>query len=282
MRAFSRLLLMLGLACALVACISYYPAPSSTLSVKSLTPLPEELAETSGLYCESDNMLSLNDSGNAPVLFKVDFDGNIVQQLPLAITNKDWEAVTADDRHYFIADVGNNGGKREQVEVYKISRENINEIAILTLTYEGNSVSDNLPYAHDFDSEAMVKKDNELLLFSKSWRSGITYIYAIDEQKGSQHIAPIAEIRGLPGVVTGADFDTRRNVFVVTGYKSDPFGNFSAFMAQIAPNFSLQNIWPLENYKQVEGVCVDKLGRYWFSEEATKGRPASLSQATVN
>ncbi|BFT28845.1 hypothetical protein D210916BOD24_00210 [Alteromonas sp. D210916BOD_24] len=244
--------------------------------------LPDALAETSGLYCDSDHMLSLNDSGNAPVLFKIDFNGNIIQQLPLAITNKDWEAVTADNTHYFIADVGNNGGKREQVEVYKINRQDLNDITLLKLSYVGNTITGNTPYAHDFDSEAMVKKGSELLLFSKSWRTGITHIYTIDEQMAEQHISPIADIKGLPGVVTGADFDTTRNVFVITGYKSDPFGNFEAFIAQVAPDFSIINIWPLETYKQVEGVCVDKKGQYWFSEEATKGRPASLSQASVN
>ncbi len=276
-----RLVCMLLTTFTLVACNTVYSAASSHLSISSPKVLPSELSETSGLYCEAEFMLSLNDSGNAPVLFAIDFNGEIVKRLPLNVTNLDWEAITADEEHYFIADVGNNHGKREYVEIYKINRRDLTDVNVIRLTYAGNTVTGNSPYAHDFDSEAIVKKDNALLLFSKSWRTGVTQVYTIDEKKSEQVIKPAASIKGLPGVVTGADYDHGRGVFVITGYKSDPFGNFSAFLAQVSPDFSVKNLWPLEAYKQVEGVCVDDKGRYWFSEEAIKARPASLSNATV-
>jgi len=31
----------------------------------------------------------------------------------------------------------------------------------------------------------------------------------------------------------------------------------------------------------VEGICVDKQGDYWFSEEATDLRKASLTRASI-
>ena len=263
------------------ACANQYPASVASLNVMSVAQLPEELSETSGLFCEADGMFSLNDSGNAPVIYRVNYQGEIIERTRLPLTNRDWEAITADDTSFYIADVGNNKGNREKVEVHKVSRLNANDITTFTLKYAGNNASSNMPYAHDFDSEAMVKYGEELLLFSKSWRTGITHIYKINEGEIEQTITPFASIEGLPGVVTGVDFDRHQGKFVITGYKSDPFGNFATFIAQISQDYTLHDIWPLERYKQVEGVCVDNKGTYWFSEEATEGRNASLSSAHV-
>lgn len=263
------------------ACANQYPASVASLNVMSVAELPEELSETSGLFCEADGMFSLNDSGNAPVIYRVNYQGEIIERTRLPLTNRDWEAITADDMSFYIADVGNNKGNREKVEVHKVSRLNANDITTFTLKYAGNNASSNMPYAHDFDSEAMVKYGKELLLFSKSWRTGITHIYKINEGEIEQTINPFASIEGLPGVVTGVDFDRHQGKFVITGYKSDPFGNFATFIAQISQDYTLHDIWRLERYKQVEGVCVDNKGTYWFSEEATEGRNASLSSAHV-
>jgi len=263
------------------ACAVQYPTPNAQLQIKSIVELPKELSETSGLFCDVDGMYSLNDSGNAPVIYRINYQGEIIERTRLPLTNKDWEAITADASSFYIADVGNNKGKREQVEIHKVNRSNVNDITTITLKYEGNDASNNIPYAHDFDSEAMVKHGDDLLLFSKSWKTGITHVYKVNEGEIEQTISTFASIDGLPGVVTGVDFDQHQNKFVITGYKSDPFGNFSTFMAQISKDFTLLDVWPLEQYKQVEGICVDNNGMYWFSEEATEGRKASLSSAKV-
>ena len=261
------------------ACAVQYPTPNAQLQIKSIVNLPKELSETSGLFCDVDGMYSLNDSGNAPIIYRINYQGEIIERTRLPLTNKDWEAITADASSFYIADVGNNKGKREQVEIHKVNRSNVNDITTITLKYEGNDASNNIPYAHDFDSEAMVKHGDDLLLFSKSWKTGITHVYKVNEGEIEQTISTFASIDGLPGVVTGVDFDQHQNKFVITGYKSDPFGNFSTFMAQISKDFTLLDVWPLEQYKQVEGICVDNNGMYWFSEEATEGRKASLSSA---
>ena len=263
------------------ACAVQYPTPNAQLQIKSIVELPKELSETSGLFCDVDGMYSLNDSGNAPIIYRINYQGEIIERTRLLLTNKDWEAITADASSFYIADVGNNKGKREQVEIHKVNRSNVNDFTTITLKYEGNDASNNIPYAHDFDSEAMVKHGDDLLLFSKSWKTGITHVYKVNEGEIEQTISTFASIDGLPGVVMGVDFDQHQNKFVITGYKSDPFGNFSTFMAQISKDFTLLDVWPLEQYKQVEGICVDNNGMYWFSEEATEGRKASLSSAKV-
>lgn len=281
MDSLSKLALLTSALLLASACANQYPTSGTSFNVKSVVELPEELSETSGLFCEIDSMYSLNDSGNAPVIYRINYQGEITERTGLPLTNRDWEAITADDTSFYIADVGNNKGKREKVEVHKVNRRNTNQITTFTLKYAGNNASSNIPYAHDFDSEAMVKYGNELLLFSKSWRTGITHVYKVNEGETEQTISPFASIEGLPGVVTGVDFDRHQGKFLITGYKSDPFGNFATFIAQVSQDYTLLDIWPLEQYKQVEGVCVDNKGTYWFSEEATEGRKASLSSAQI-
>jgi hypothetical protein len=259
------------------------PIPSSSkgLHIEETITLPPMLSETSGLFCADDHVLSINDSGNAPAVFKVSYSGKLKQTITLPIINNDWEAVSADSDYFYVADIGNNKGQREQVAVYKVNQQNVKDIETLSIKYAANNVNSNIPYAHDYDAEAMVKKGNELLLFSKSWSSGITHVYRINEGENLQVLTPFAAISGLPGVVTGVDYDSGKQQYVVVGYKSDPFGNFAAFIAEVSQDFTLTSIWPLEGYKQVEGVCVDKGGNYWFTEEKTETRAASLSKASV-
>lgn len=266
----------------LSACSNLFHVAPKNVTISKVATLPQMLEETSGLYCAADNLISINDSGNEPTLFTLDYQGNITQQTPLAVSNNDWEAVTADENFIFVADVGNNKGKRDVVEIYKVQRDNTNDVSTLSLQYDGNKVTDNIPYAHDFDAEAMIKTKQGLLLFSKSWRSFVTKVYKVDEEKNHQTLTPFATIEGLPGVLTGADFDNTRNNYVFVGYRSDPFGNFAAFLATTSAQFEVINIWPLSDYKQVEGVCVDAQGDYWFSEEAIDSRPATLSKLVIN
>ncbi|MAF70448.1 MAG: hypothetical protein CL591_07565 [Alteromonas sp.] len=264
----------------LSGCATQYPPTTQALTLSPLHVLSQQLEETSGLYCTDDRLFTINDSGNEAKVFELNYDGLVTQTYPLPLRNIDWEAITGDDEFLYIADIGNNKGKRETLMVHKVSRRDYNHVDSFSIQYAGNEPSDNFPYAHDFDAEAMVLAEGKLLIFSKSWRTGIANVYEVGSET-LQILTPIAQIAGLPGVITGADFDEMRNLYVVVGYKSDPFGNFSTFLAQLDTSFTPIEVWPLDEYKQVEGICVDKQGDYWFSEEATDLRKASLTRATI-
>ena len=264
----------------LSGCATQYPPTTQALTLSPLHVLSQQLEETSGLYCTDDRLFTINDSGNEAKVFELNYDGLVTQTYPLPLRNIDWEAITGDDEFLYIADIGNNKGKRETLMVHKVSRRDYNHVDSFSIQYAGNEPSDNFPYAHDFDAEAMVLAEGKLLIFSKSWRTGIANVYEVGSET-QQILTPIAHIAGLPGVITGADFDEMRNLYVVVGYKSDPFGNFSTFLAQLDTSFTPVEVWPLDEYKQVEGICVDKQGDYWFSEEATDLRKASLTRASI-
>lgn len=261
-------------------CAAQYPMSTKSLSLAPMNVLSQQLEETSGLYCTDEGLFTINDSGNEATVFELDYDAGVKQAHTLALKNVDWEAITGDDNFLYIADIGNNKGKRESLAIHKVSRHHYDEISSVSVQYQDNTPSDNFPYAHDFDAEAMVMANGKLLVFSKSWRTGIANVYEVGSET-QQTLKPIAQVTGLPGVITGVDFDKARNLYVVVGYKSDPFGNFSTFLAQLDTSFTPIDVWPLDEYKQVEGVCVDKQGDYWFSEEATDLRKASLTRASI-
>ena len=140
----------------LSGCATQYPPTTQALTLSPLHVLSQQLEETSGLYCTDDRLFTINDSGNEAKVFELNYDGLVTQTYPLPLRNIDWEAITGDDEFLYIADIGNNKGKRETLMVHKVSRRDYNHVDSFSIQYAGNEPSDNFPYAHDFDAEAMV------------------------------------------------------------------------------------------------------------------------------
>ncbi|WP_240919972.1 hypothetical protein [Paraglaciecola sp. 20A4] len=235
--------------------------------------LPSELEESSALYCSSESSIySLNDSGNAPVVFRLDENGRIVSTLtPKNVKNKDWEALTADDTFFYIGDIGNNRGTRKKVFVYKFPRstEVLNRATKLTLTYEGNKTSENESLNHDFDAEALVAVDDHLVLFSKSWRTDQLKIYIVDKNVDRQILSAQTVIKGIPGVITGADYDKVKQRYILVGYPSKRMGFGDPFIVILDREFALIDQIPLSGFGQVEGVCAHRSGQIWFTQESS-------------
>ena len=96
-------------------------------SIEVELPLAETLYETSGLYCPSDkSFFTINDSGNAPLIYELDINGEIVEEHKIESRNIDWEAISGDDEYFYIGDIGNNNGKRKHVNIIQVSKENFN------------------------------------------------------------------------------------------------------------------------------------------------------------
>ncbi|MCU7553365.1 hypothetical protein OCL06_01995 [Alteromonas sp. ASW11-19] len=224
----------------------------------------------------SERAYSINDSGNAATVFTVDASARIVDTHTLAEGNYDWESITASPQHLYIGDIGNNKGTRKRLTIEKLNRESFDHEATLHIRYARNTPSHNVPYAHDYDAEAMVWHDNRLRIFSKSWATRKAHVYEVNTDLLQQELTAVATIEGLPGVITGADWDDGRQHYVVVGYASDPFGNFDTFLAEVSAQFNVLNVWSLPDYDQVEGVCAAADGSYWVTQEATENQPALL------
>ena len=62
--------------------------------------LSKKLDETSGLEVIDDKLITINDSGNDPIIFYLDQKGNIIDSRKLdCCKNNDWESLAADDEY---------------------------------------------------------------------------------------------------------------------------------------------------------------------------------------
>ena len=234
--------------------------------------LPAELAETSGLYCAEQNTLyTLNDSGNKPILYQLNVLGEIQQQFKVEGKNRDWESLTGDDKQLYVGDIGNNNGKRKFVEILvldkKLSEPKV--LRTLKITYLNNSIDKNEYLNHDFDAEAFVSVDEQLILFSKSWQSKDLHIYELSKTEVNQKVQPVTTVKGLPGVVTGVDYNKLTSEFIVVGYSLQGFGSFLPFIAKLDRQYNVLASYPLSGFNQVEGVCVSPNGEVWISQESS-------------
>ncbi|MEP0356887.1 MAG: hypothetical protein ABJH06_14195 [Paraglaciecola sp.] len=233
--------------------------------------LPAELKETSALFCsKNETAFTLNDSGNEPVIFEIDSKANIVDKRLLNVKNRDWEAITGDGTHLYIGDIGNNSGNRKTLNVQRILESGaIHKPSTTSFTYLDNPIDENKYLNHDYDAEALVNVNEFLYLFSKSWDTGTLFIYRLNKVNSKQSIKPIAEVNGLPGVITGGDYDFQNKRFVLVGYKVWGIGFFSPFIAILDEQLNLMKFFDLEGYGQVEGICVSPKSEVWFTQESS-------------
>lgn len=250
-----------------MACSTTTTATSSKMQVISEHGLIPELGETSGLYCDDGRQYTIADSGNSPTLFVMGSDGSVLEGIEINGKNRDWEAITADDDYFYIGDFGNNAGKRNNLAVYKIGRADTSEMQTLDIAYDGYDIKKNSLYAHDYDAEALVAKDNHLVLFSKSWLTNRLKVYLLDKSTEQQTLTPVAEIGDMPGVVTGADWDGYHRRYVVVGYNTNAFGITDPFIAMLSEDFELQSTYTLQGYGQVEGLCIMGQDEIWLTQE---------------
>jgi hypothetical protein len=235
--------------------------------------LPDELKETSGLYCpDVGSAYTLNDSGNKPIIYNIDSAGRIIDKKVVSTKNTDWEALTGDRQHFYIGDVGNNSGKRRFVQIHKVSKkdtESETNVTTSKVSYINNSVKSNEYLNHDFDAESLINVADSLFLFSKSWNTGTLFIYQLNKTEPQQFVEHIREIDGIPGVITGGDFDSKNNRFILVGYELKGLGSFHPFIVILNEDLTLNKSFDLLDYGQVEGMCVTPNAEVWFTQEGS-------------
>jgi hypothetical protein len=120
---------------------------------------------------------------------------------------------------------------------------------------------------HDYDAETLINLDDSLFLFSKSWNTGNLFIYQLDKVEPKQFVDPVSEIKGLSGVITGGDFDSTNNRFILVGYELNMLGSVYPFITILNRDLTFYKTFNLSGYGQVEGVCVTQNGEIWFTQE---------------
>jgi hypothetical protein len=242
--------------------------------------LPVETKETSGLLFFDSKIITHNDSGNQPNLYEIDsLTGNLLRVVHVNnATNIDWEDITEDENHIYIADIGNNNGNRTDLKIYKILKsdfKNSTSISadIISFSYEDQTNFDSKPNGSNFDAESIVVYNNSILIFTKNWNDLKTNVYKTPLITGN-YLATKVSSANVDGLITGGVYNDNR--FFLTGYNT----SLIPFLIYISPNrkpgedifFSGFNKISLENElgqgSQLEGITnIGLTGNYYISRE---------------
>ena len=99
-----------------------YFVGSAQISYKSFK-LPKSVSETSGLEIYGDYLITHNDSGDKPKIYVISRSGEKIIEIKINnVENDDWEDITSDSDHFYIADTGNKYGTREDLKIYILNK----------------------------------------------------------------------------------------------------------------------------------------------------------------
>jgi hypothetical protein len=173
--------------------------PVKAQQLKKIASLPTEIKESSGLVAYTDtSFLTINDSGNLPVVVEIAKSGQIrsITSFASYVHNYDWEELTMDDKGFvYIGDIGNNLNQCNKLTIYKFPLsaigKNLVEPEVIDFHYPEQKSFPPEPSELHYDAEAFLVLNEEIIIFTKCRAvpfSGQTRIYAIPNKPG-RHVA---------------------------------------------------------------------------------------------
>ena len=233
--------------------------------------LSKKLDETSGLEIINKQLVTINDSGNDPVLFYINESGNILDERKLnCCKNNDWESLAADSDYVYIADFGNNYDTRKNLSIIKIPIDkSSNETPeIINFLYPEQKKFKRIYRRSEYDAEALISFGDILLIFTKNKRKKITEIYSLPKYGGNFKAQKIGSLN-TESIVTGADYDKKTNTLVLTSTI-----NFDEYYILVINDFSLNNkdhkinMYEIPIGKtQVEAIKIIDENTFWITSE---------------
>lgn len=188
-----------------------YPVLDSN-DVEHLVDLPEQLPEVSGIILTPYNtIIGHNDRGHKARLYEFDMKtGEKIRTIEVEnAKNRDWEDIASDSKYIYIADVGNNRGKREKLKIYRIKwpdkgSKRITAVAEkIRFIYADQSDFEERK-SHNYDCEAIIALDDSLYLFTKNRGDHRTNVCALAKEPG-EYVIRVSQTFDVDGLVTGAD-----------------------------------------------------------------------------
>ena len=233
--------------------------------------LSKKLDETSGLEIINKQLVTINDSGNDPVLFYINESGNILDERKLnCCKNNDWESLAADSDYVYIADFGNNYDTRKNLSIIKIpiDKSSNENPELINFLYPEQKKFKRIYRRSEYDAEALISFGDILLIFTKNKRKKITEIYSLPKYGGNFKAQKIGSLN-TESIVTGADYDKKTNTLVLTSTI-----NFDEYYILVINDFSLNNkdhkinMYEIPIGKtQVEAIKIIDENTFWITSE---------------
>lgn len=245
--------------------------------------LPDITEETSGLARIGEDLLTHNDSGDQALLYEVTTQGDLVKTYKIeGAIHRDWEDIAQDENHYYIADIGNNKGTRNDLTIYIISHDFELKDSI-QIAYS-KQTSFKKKKKTKYDAEALMVYGDSLLLFSKNRKSKSTQLYAFPKTPGTYSLSSLKKFK-VNTLITGGDYDAKTKLLVLTGYLPD----YTQYLLKAQP-FRLdildeividKHLLSLE-HAQVEAVSIIDSTQVWISSEGEGHNIPFLQKINLN
>lgn len=237
--------------------------------------LSDELKETSGLKFVGEKLYSFNDGGNTSEIFELDKStGNIINKINTGLTNNDWEALTSDQNHFYIADFGNNWGMRKDLKIYKVPFASPNNLAkpeTISFQYPEQKEFIKKPQNNNWDAESLIYKNGNLHIFTKEWESYQTTHYRLNSTPTEDvQNAEKLESYNLGYLATDASY--YKNKLYIIGYTRKMEVYLTVFNEDRDGKFFTQKpqkyyLGQTSKLGQIEGIAVNDDGIYISGEE---------------
>ncbi|PZU80003.1 MAG: hypothetical protein DI529_17025 [Chryseobacterium sp.] len=237
--------------------------------------LSDSLKESSGLTNIDGRLFSFNDSGNTSEIFEIKAGSSDIEKTyKTGLKNIDWEAITNDEKNFYIGEFGNNLGTRKDLKIYQIPFRNDSLIvdSIKTISFFYPEQTDFTPknINNNFDAEAMIFLDGNIHLFTKEWITNTVSHYVIDKNLTESQPAQKLESFDTGFVVTDASIF--ENKLYVVGYTKNASVYLMIFEKDETGNLFFNK--PLKKYflgraynvGQIEGITAAEKGIYISGE----------------
>ena len=251
----------------------YGPKNSTKLLAQTVvyeTQLPEKIEETSGIEFFKNDLLTHNDSGGKPNLYRFTEQGDLINKYLIeGAENNDWEDIAQDKNYLYISDSGNNKGNRKNLNILIVDpKRDFKKIGAITFNYRDQQNFEKRK-KHPFDAEALVATQEVLVLFSKNRKTSTTELYSIPKTSGNYTLSPKKSF-DVQSLITGADYHPRLKLVALVGY----IQSGKQFLYTLS-SFDMENLnqvkmkkfkLPLDG-KQVEAIKIIDQNNFWITSE---------------
>lgn len=234
------------------------------------TQLPKKIKETSGLEFLNEDFLTHNDSGGKPVLYRLTFQGDLIEQYSIeGAENDDWEDIAQDENFIYISDSGNNKGKRKNLNILIVDpKDNFKKVGQIAFHYKDQH-NFNKRNKHPFDAEALIATQESLIIFSKNREKLTTELYSLPKTEGNYSLSAQKSF-DVQSLITGADYHNKLKLVALVGY-TKPGAQFlytlSAFDMSNLNSVKIKKFkLPLDG-KQIEAVKIIDQNTFWITSE---------------